>query len=230
MSNTAPTQNLPTTPDWSKAPDLAKWFAIDSDGKGWYYNKSPMLEPDFWASNNAIWTFAGNFDGSGWATSLQQRPKIEGVKPAGVWIDEVEHLVKFNGIPREINTKLNSHFNTDISDYLAGKYSFITGLVDLLLLRMAKEERFSESEYFSSEVIEVNDVIVFESEYDNRTCYALADAIINSTVWTGRVVECIEGEWCHRRGKIFDLDEVSIRPINELEAVTYRRAMEAVYG
>lgn len=32
-------------PDWSKAPDWAQWYAIDSDGVGYWYGSEPTFQP-----------------------------------------------------------------------------------------------------------------------------------------------------------------------------------------
>jgi hypothetical protein len=68
---------LPTTPDWATAPNWAQWFAIDQNGKGYFYENHVSIkswgifEPSF-----ACQIFlAGIFDATNWQNSLQKRPE-----------------------------------------------------------------------------------------------------------------------------------------------------------
>lgn len=69
-------EKLPTSPDWSTAPDWAQYFAIDKDGEGYFYYLEPFFyHIGFW--NNQCETspkIAGIFDATNWENSLQKRP------------------------------------------------------------------------------------------------------------------------------------------------------------
>ena len=118
----------------------------------------------------------------------------------------------------------------NLSDYFSGKTSFISAYVDLLLARMANEDRFSDGDSQSSNDFTVNDLITFQSRDSDFTCFAIVDKTKNTLVWASRVVELSGGERRHRTGTIIDFEEQNARTITELEAVEFRKAMEAVYG
>lgn len=73
---------LPTSPDWSTAPDWANWFAIDGDGDGCFFQECPLLDVSpidendgMWYNfNHTIWRNTGKYDPSNWKDSLQNRP------------------------------------------------------------------------------------------------------------------------------------------------------------
>lgn len=198
--------NLPSKPDWSTAPEWANWLFKDSYSLWTWSKYKPAIIDNYWfITGKYEIARCDNYEDLNWKDSLHQRPKSEQIT-------------------------ITATLNADTDGYLAGKKSFISAYVDLLLARMAKEGRFSENKYFASEDVQVNDIVIFEGEYDNRNCFAVVDKIVNSTVWLSRVNEYIENKWVHRRDKIIDLEELAIRPINECEAVQYRKAMEAVYG
>lgn len=70
-------EKLPTSPDWSTAPDRAEWFSIDKDGIGWYYEKMPVRNSSFWYSLTPLpfnGCAAGIYDPTNWENSLQKRP------------------------------------------------------------------------------------------------------------------------------------------------------------
>ena len=118
----------------------------------------------------------------------------------------------------------------NLSDYFTGKTPFITAYVDLLLARMANEDRFSDDDSQSSNDLTVNDLITFQIRDSDFTCFAIVDKTKNTLVWASRVVEISGGERRHRTGTIIDFEEQNARTITELEAVEFRKAMEAVYG
>lgn len=240
MSNqTQNTDDLPTTPDWSKAPVWAEYFCINKDGAGFFTENFPYLatwrEPDGWviSSGQIKIRFAGKFDPTNWQKSKQQRPKIEGVKPNGVWIDEAEHFADVSEIkpPRTFSETATVYFNSEITGYLAGKNSFITSLVDLLLARMAKEERFSDDENRISETaIEPFDVIVM-SVYGGQIYYIVNYSDQERFDVSFGIISNLQGELCDVSADNYFWHGVhKTRTITELEAVEFRKAMEAVYG
>jgi hypothetical protein len=72
--------------DWSSAPPNAQWWAVDRDGRAWWYERQPGLRPGFpgWVDNGGgFWRGEGTqFDdpehywilAEHWQESLQQRP------------------------------------------------------------------------------------------------------------------------------------------------------------
>lgn len=64
--------------DWSEAPDWAEWWAVDSDGLGWWFENKPHIINDP-INEIKIWWAAGKleddeFDSDNWQQSLVQRP------------------------------------------------------------------------------------------------------------------------------------------------------------
>lgn len=68
---------LPTSPDWTTAPEGATHFAVDINGDGFYYSICPIITTFQWTVNNlsARIDYAGEFDATDWANSLQKRPE-----------------------------------------------------------------------------------------------------------------------------------------------------------
>ena len=195
------------TPDWSKAPPQANWWARDKDGSGFWYSKRPSARRHsfiayccFVAADNDCPFIDCSFELDNWRDTLTVRPFQD------------------RDIPQ------------NLSDYFTGKTPFITAYVDLLLARMAKEGRFSDDDSQSSNDLTVNDLITFQSRDSDFTCFAIVDKTKNILVWASRVVELSGGERRHRTGTIIDFEEQNARTITELEAVEFRKAMEAVYG
>lgn len=230
MSNQSQiTQKLPATPDWSKAPKWANYFAIDGKGVGYWHEKTPFRMGESW-HNFATVAKAGLFNSIDWESSFQRRPKIEGVQPDEIWTDEVVAVT--DGLKqRSKPLQITCHFNTDISGYLAGKNSFITGLVDLLLARMAKEERFSDDENrINYTAIEPFDVIVM-SVYGGQIYYVVSYSDQERFDVSFGIVSNLQGELCGSSADNYFWHGVhKARTITELEAVEFRKAMEAVYG
>lgn len=64
------------SPDWSTAPEWARWFAVDSDGSGFYFEERPDInEHNEWYSFSGLLKYSGQFGIKAWQNSLQQRPK-----------------------------------------------------------------------------------------------------------------------------------------------------------
>ena len=195
------------TPDWSKAPPQANWWARDKDGSGFWYSNRPIanrrsffINGGFVLADNDCPFIDCSFELDNWRDTLTARP------------------------PQLCDIHQN------LSDYFSGKTPFITAYVDLLLARMANEDRFSDDDSQSSNDLTVNDLITFQSRDSDFTCFAIVDKTKNTLVWASRVVELSGGERRCRIGTIMDFEEQNARTITELEAVEFRKAMEAVYG
>ena len=195
------------TPDWSKAPPQANWWARDKDGSGFWYSNRPIanrrsffINGGFVLADNDCPFIDCSFELDNWRDTLTARPP------------------QLCDIPQ------------NLSDYFSGKTPFITAYVDLLLARMANEDRFSDDDSQSSNDLTVNDLITFQSRDSDFTCFAIVDKTKNTLVWASRVVELSGGERRCRIGTIMDFEEQNARTIAELEAVEFRKAMEAVYG
>ena len=84
---------------FKNAPDWAEWFAINSDGMGFYYAIEPIKRNTYWSDGNMnLSCFAGTFDPKNWEVSLQKNMKkiFNSAKPSchlvvrhGVNADEV---------------------------------------------------------------------------------------------------------------------------------------------
>lgn len=195
------------TPDWSKAPPQANWWARDKDGSGFWYSNRPIanrrsffINGGFVLADNDCPFIDCSFELDNWRDTLTARPP------------------QLCDIPQ------------NLSDYFSGKTPFITAYVDLLLARMANEDRFSDDDSQSSNDLTVNDLITFQSRDSDFTCFAIVDKTKNTLVWSSRVVELSGGERRCRIGTIIDFEEQNARTITELEAVEFRKAMESVYG
>lgn len=192
------------TPDWSKAPTDANWHARDSDGCGFWYNKRPAQSRGFWAAGCSL-TVADNAcpvldDDSAldnWRETLTVRP------------------FQSRDIPQ------------NLSDYFTGKTNFITAYVDLLLARMAKENRFSDDDN-EIELFKVNDIIKIED--DEGYSFAVFDSIIPTLPDYSQFITLDRGVWGMANRGLYKNCKIYSRTITELEAVEFRKAMEAVYG
>lgn len=199
------------TPDWSKAPPQANWWARDKDGSGFWYSKRPsahrhsfIADGYFVAADNDCPFIDCSFELDNWRDTLTVRPFQD------------------RDIPQ------------NLSDYFSGKTPFITAYVDLLLARMAKEERFSEVVACEkSQKVKPHDIIIFKSN-DEFSIDEFVFAVVMSAYgdWTRLAFSCqtYYGEWQPHNHEVVEADEVVIRTITELEAVEFRAAMEAVYG
>lgn len=118
----------------------------------------------------------------------------------------------------------------NLSDYFTGKTPFITAYVDLLLARMAHTQSFSDDDDIVT-FFESFDVITF----DDHQSKSFAVVLTSDIKPTGRitvshmVVEDKVG-WVLYANQQFKSREYNFRTITELEAVEFRKAMEAVYG
>ena len=196
--------NLPSEPDWSKAPEWANWFQICKSGNGFWNEDEPVFNESFgewFLQGSERFQHAGVFDGQDYQNSLRQRPKTECVN-------------------------ITASLNADTDGYLAGKKSFISAYVDLLLARMAKEERFSDAVCVEeSKAVKDYDVIVFE--YDSKCVYAVVNQAFDYRIF---VTVCAELDLTPMSCFEVDTNIAVVRTITELEAVEFRKAMEAVYG
>lgn len=74
-----PTQT--TQPDWSKAPEWARYWAVDSDGTAYWYEFEPVILPGLsfegWhpASLNSRWEETDSKVVQPWRNTLQERPQ-----------------------------------------------------------------------------------------------------------------------------------------------------------
>ena len=63
-------------PDWSQAPEWAKYFAMDEDGEFYYFEESPSMDVRSWQprSHGELGeTFDHGYKGN-WQDSLRKRP------------------------------------------------------------------------------------------------------------------------------------------------------------
>ena len=63
-------------PDWKDAPEWAKYFAMDADGSGYWYERKPVRFDSSWLPDDFRFAIAGNF--TDWRQSLEQRPTDSG--------------------------------------------------------------------------------------------------------------------------------------------------------
>ena len=195
------------TPDWSKAPPQANWWARDKDGSGFWYSKRPsahrhsfIADGYFVAADNDCPFIDCSFELDNWRDTLTVRPP------------------QLCDIPQ------------NLSDYFSGKTPFITAYVDLLLARMAHTQSFSDDDDIVT-FFESFDVITF----DDHQSKSFAVVLTSDIKPTGRitvshmVVEDKVG-WVLYANQQFKSREYNFRTITELEAVEFRAAMEAVYG
>jgi len=67
-------------PDWNNAPPWAKWWAVDSNGFGYWYEAKPSISFNckYWWEKTICGRFENSGDkfesGDGWEESLQERP------------------------------------------------------------------------------------------------------------------------------------------------------------
>ena len=57
------------------APENAEWFAVDSNGKGWFYTQKPQLDEMLFIGLQFLVGNCIYCDPTDWQNSLQQRPK-----------------------------------------------------------------------------------------------------------------------------------------------------------
>ena len=198
------------TPDWSKAPTDANWHARDSDGCGFWYNKRPAQSRDFWAAGCSL-TIADN-----------DCPVLDHDAALDNWRDTLTvRPFQDRDIPQ------------NLSDYFSGKTPFITAYVDLLLARMANEERFSgdDNEIYK---YDINDFDVVTLDYSPDPCgYTKAYAVVlkktDSNDFELSNMTLLSKPF-RLLGNMYVGCQTEMRTITELEAVEFRKAMEAVYG
>ncbi len=198
------------TPDWSKAPTDANWHARDSDGCGFWYNKRPAPSRGFWAAGCSL-TIADN-----------DCPILDHDAALDNWRDTLTvRPFQDRDIPQ------------NLSDYFSGKTPFITAYVDLLLARMAKEERFSEAVCVKkSQDIKANDVVVFRAgNVGNVWTYAVVVQAFEDHIYINHIIDKHDDDLLVPQNCFYvETDIVAVRTITELEAVEFRAATEAVYG
>ena len=197
------------TPDWSKAPPQANWWARDQDGSGFWYSKRPsahrhsfIADGYFIAADNDCSFIDCSFELDNWRDTLTARPP------------------QLCDIPQ------------NLSDYFTGKTPFITAYVDLLLARMAHTQSFSDDDDIVT-FFEPFDVITFDDINQSKS-YAI---VLTSTLTpNGRIILSNymvfedKVKWTLYANEQFKSREYNFRTITELEAVEFRAAMEAVYG
>ena len=193
------------TPDWSKAPPQANWWARDKDGSGFWYSKRPsahrhsfIADGYFVAADNDCPFIDCSFELDNWRDTLTVRPFQD------------------RDIPQ------------NLSDYFSGKTPFITAYVDLLLARMANEDRFSDGE---KDIDDFKPQDIIKIEDDDSFSYAIWNS--NSPkIYQGYafIVTQNNSKWLSQSHNAYANALISRRTITELEAVEFRAAMEAVYG
>ena len=198
------------TPDWSKAPNDAKWHARDSDGCGFWYNKRPAPSRDFWAAGCSL-TIADN-----------DCPVLDHDAALDNWRDTLTvRPFQDRDIPQ------------NLSDYFTGKTPFITAYVDLLLARMAHTQSFSDDDDIVT-FFESFDVITFEDCGVERKNFAVVQTPCVTTMGHMRInfniAQDTNGNWSENKIIYPNVRTFNFRTITELEAVEFRAAMEAVYG
>lgn len=197
------------TPDWSKAPPQANWWARDKDGSGFWYSKRPsahrhsfIADAYFVAADNDCPFIDCSFELDNWRDTLTARPP------------------QLCDIPQ------------NLSDYFSGKTPFITAYVDLLLARMAHTQSFSDDDDIVT-FFESFDVITFEDKNGNRKNFAVVlHASLNPDGYlllTHNMAKK-DGGWHRYSNECLRKREYNFRTITEPEAVEFRAAMEAVYG
>ena len=198
------------TPDWSKAPPQANWWARDKDGSGFWYSNRPIanrrsffINGGFVLADNDCPFINCSFELDNWQSTLTERPRQ------------------------------NCDIPQNLSDYFSGKTPFITAYVDLLLARMAHTQSFSDDSFSFVTFFEPFDVITFDDINQSKS-YAI---VLTSTLTpTGRItlgnymVFEDKIKWTLYANEQFKSREYNFRTITELEAVEFRKAMEAVYG
>ena len=194
-------------PDWSKAPPQANWWARDKDGSGFWYSKRPsahrhsfIADGYFVAADNDCPFIDCSFELDNWRDTLTARPP------------------QLCDIPQ------------NLSDYFSGKTPFITAYVDLLLARMAKEERFSNGDDDCCNSLKPFDVAIFETNRTKNLGIVEVNCLSVGRIGILYNVAEINGAWQDFGSDIFNLCDHNFRTITELEAVEFRAAMEAVYG
>ncbi len=64
-----------STPDWSSAPEWARWWAEDEDGRHFWYPIKPVLHSEMWKVDGTEFELAGSEStGVDWRNSLTKRP------------------------------------------------------------------------------------------------------------------------------------------------------------
>lgn len=210
---------LPSEPDWTKAPDWANFFAINPTGEGVFSDVVLWSDKNGWlVPRLGITRFAGMFNSDNWKNSHQQRPKYEVVIKPTLETSNMDGTLFFD-------------LHADIDGYLAGKNSFITGCVDLLLARMAKEERFSDDENkLGFESIKPFDVVQYKGT-KGLEWYCVVVKKYSQKTEMSHMIRFDESGIYYNNGNLeAATDFGNIRTITELEAVEFRKAMEAVYG
>ena len=198
------------TPDWSKTPNDANWRARDSDGCGFWYNKRPAPSRDFWAAGCSL-TIADN-----------DCPILDQAAALDNWRDTLTvRPFQDRDIPQ------------NLSDYFTGKTPFITAYVDLLLARMAHTQSFSDDDDIVT-FFESFDVITFEDYGVERKNFAVVQTPCVTTMEHMRInfniAQDTNGNWSESKSIFPNVRTFNFRTITELEAVEFRKAMEAVYG
>lgn len=206
--------NLPSEPDWSTAPEWAQWFAIDDDSEGYWFSYKPQIIDGTWGgmvNDDDKAKFEGVFNNKNWQSSLRQRPKSEQVN-------------------------ITASLNVDTDGYLAGKKSFISAYVDLLLARMAKEDRYSDDDCVGEfPAPDAPDVCIYSRDGESEHFAIILGK--ETSGYSTRLFTWVLGSRDNSFG-FFNLDDTDfsseseswLRTITELEAVEFRAAMEAVYG
>ena len=64
-------------PDWSQAPEWAKWLAMDKDGESYYFGDKPEIKSATWmptGTTSPVFLTKSNYQGD-WKDSLRERPE-----------------------------------------------------------------------------------------------------------------------------------------------------------
>jgi hypothetical protein len=62
--------------DWDNAPKEAMYFAVDSDGRGWFYDSKPITSISRWLTYGNCITIVGStqHEVEDWTKTLEKRP------------------------------------------------------------------------------------------------------------------------------------------------------------
>ena len=124
----------------------------------------------------------------------------------------------------------------NLSDYFTGKTPFITAYVDLLLARMAKEDRYSDDDCVGEfPAPDAPDVCIYSRDGESEHFAIILGK--ETSGYSTRLFTWVLGSRENSFG-FFNLDDTDfsseseswLRTITELEAVEFRAAMEVVYG
>jgi hypothetical protein len=71
--------NQPPAPDWSRAQPWASFWAVNADGKAYWFPAEPVMVNGKWTAEQSGYygTFDRHLPYLGWETSLHRRPALQ---------------------------------------------------------------------------------------------------------------------------------------------------------